>query len=273
VNRLSITYRTLLLLWGIPGLFSSVKAASGLEAVWNSIADSQPAEAQAALRQVELIDARERALAGVVVALTRLPLTGDRLRELDLVLADLTAEVDDLSARALYLRARLHQVHSTPANYARAGELYRELAQRHPASHWAQLGLVKLGLISLYALPETADPADRLAKVAALLGAITEPALRRDLQMQIGWAGLFYNRPLDEVLPHLIAAERTGGLFALVPEDLVLQIGELSLRAGQYEQARTYFDRFLREYPVSLRRYNVQQRMLELVRREKEGGS
>jgi len=249
-------------------------AASELAEVWNYVANSQPVEARSALRLVELIDSRERALADVIMALTRLPITGDRLRALDLSLTGLAVGSDDISAQALYLRARLHQVHLASPNYARAGELYRELAKRHPASHWAQLGLVKLGLIALYALTEPVDAADRLAEVTALLDAITEPALRRDLQIQIGWAGLFYDRPLDEVLPHLIAAEREGGLFGLIPEDLVLQIGELSQRAGNFEQARSYFERFLREYPVSLRRYSVEQRLLELVRRMKvEGGS
>lgn len=248
-------------------------AASELKAVWNFVADSQPVEARAALRLVESIDSREHALADVIVALTRLPITRDRWQELDLALTGLSAGADDISAQALYLRARLYHVHSAPSNHSRAGELYRELAKRHPASHWAQLGLVKLGLISLYALPEPTDAADRLARVASLLDELTEPALRRDLQMQIGWAGLFYNRPLDEVLPHLIAAEQEGGLFGLIPEDLVLQIGELSLRAGHVEQARSYFERFIREYPVSLRRYNVEQRLLEFARRMEEGGS
>jgi hypothetical protein len=264
----------LIVLAGVTCTPAVASASSELAAVWNFVADSQPAEARVALLLVESIDSRDQTLADVIVALTRLPITGKRLRELDLALTGLSAGSNDISAQALYLRARLHQVHSVPPNHARAGELYRELAKRHPASHWAQLGLVKLGLISLYALPEPADAAGRIAGVAALLDALTEPALRRDLQMQIGWAGLFYDRPLDEVLPYLIAAEKEGGLFGLIPEDLVLQIGELSLRAGHVEQARSYFERFLREYPVSLRRYNVEQRLLELVRRMKiEGGS
>lgn len=271
---LTKTCCTWIILSGVSCTPAVGNAATELVTVWNYVAHSQPAEARAALRLVESIGLRDQTLADVIVALTRLPITGDRLRELDMALTGLSTGSDDISAQALYLRARLHQVHAAPSNHARAGELYRELAKRHPASHWAQLGLVKLGLISLYALPEPADAADRLAGVAALLDALTEPALRRDLQMQIGWAGLFYDRPLDEVLPHLIAAEQEGGLFGLIPEDLVLQIGELSLRAGHVEQARSYFERFLREYPVSLRRYNVEQRLLELVRRMKmEGGS
>jgi tetratricopeptide (TPR) repeat protein len=183
---------------------------------------------------------------------------------------------DPRAPLAYYLRARLWQCHQLRPGYPRAMALYRELAQRYPRNHWAQLGLVKLGLIQLYALAEPADPAVRLTQVGAVLDGITEPALRRDLELQIGWAGLFYERPLDEVLPHLIAADQVGGLLGITPEDLVLQIGELSARAGHREQARRYLERFLREFPTNIRCYNVRQRLAEITgppAPKPEGGS
>ncbi len=238
--------------------------AAELAAVWKCVADSQFAEGQAALRQVHEGDPRERVLVEVVLAWSRPSAAAGQVRELDGRLAGLTDGADDLAAQALYLRARLYQVYAVPVELARARQYYQELARRFPGNHWAQLGLVKLALLTLYALPEPADPAARLAAATALLGEISEPPLRRDLQLQIGWAGLFYDRPCDEVLPHLLAADRIGGMPGIVPEDLVLQIGELSLRAGRVEQARSYFERFLREYPVSTRRFNVRQRLAEL---------
>ncbi|MBI4626378.1 MAG: tetratricopeptide repeat protein [Verrucomicrobia bacterium] len=235
-----------------------------LAAVWEYLADSQSVAARAALKELKTADPRTRALADVVLTMARPPVAEGRLPELETTLNSLASGDGDTAALALYLRARLHQVHLLRPNYARAATLYRELARHYPRSHWAQLGLVKLGIVTLYALPEPADPAARFAAVSGLLEGIGEPALRRDLQLQIGWAGLFYDRPLDEVLPHLIAADRVGGLLGITPEELVLQIGELSLRAGHRQQARTYFERFLREFPTNIRRYTVQQRLVEI---------
>lgn len=247
-----------------------------LAEVWDLVADHQPQEAQAALRQMAGSGTREQVLAGVVLVLARPPVAEARLPELDALLAGLAGGEDDVAAEAWYLRARLWQVHAARPDYVRAGESFLELARRWPGSHWAQLGLVKLGLIRLFAPPDPADPEVRLAGAAELLGGITEPALRRDLHLQIGWAGLFYERPLEEILPHLLAADRVGGLMGITAEDLVLQIGELSLRAGRHGQARAYFERFLREYPTTIRRYNVQQRLAELEAlpaKAPEGGS
>ena len=123
---------------------------------------------------------------------------------------------------------------------------------------------MKLGLVNLYAASGPADPRARIAGVLALLERIEEPPLRRDLLLQIGWAGLFYELPYAEVLPHLIAAEGIGGMLGITPEDLVIQIGELSFRTGGLEQARHYFQRFLTEFPTNSRRFNVQSRLAEV---------
>lgn len=243
-------------------------AAAEVRSVWQHVVEHQWAEAQAALARAGPTDLRERALAESTLALVRSPLPAGRVRELDARLAGLAEGTDELAAQALYLRARLHQVHAQHPEPARAAACFRELAERFPRSHWAQLGLVKLGLLALYATPSPGDPAARLVAAEALLTRVSEPWLRRDLHLQIAWAGIYYGRPPAEALPHLLAADGVGGLQGIVPEDLVLQIGELSLRAGDREQARRYFERFLREFPVSTRRYNVRQRLAEL-----KGGS
>lgn len=238
-------------------------AETGLKAVWAFAADSQPTEAKAALAKAGTVDPRERALAEVVLALARPPVPEGELRAMEGRLTELARGDDDLAARALYLLARVYQVHSSTPRPERAAALYRELAQRQPQSHWAQLGLVKLGLLQLFSLPEPADAGARLAAAAALLPRMAEPPLRRDLQLQIGWAALDWGRPLAEVLPHLIAAESVGGLLGMTAEDLVAQIGELSFRSGDYAQARRYFMRFLEEFPTNNRRFNIRQRLAE----------
>ncbi len=141
----------------------------------------------------------------------------------------------------------------------------RELAVRHPDSHWAQLGLVKLGLLLLYALPEPSAPPERIAAATALLARIHEEKLQRDLHLQIAQAGTFYEQPLDMVLAHLIEVNRIGGLVGQVPEDLAIELGELSLRAGRYAESRKYFEAYLRDFTPNLRSVTVRRRLQDLA--------
>lgn len=257
------------------GTSGAKDAPPSLKQVWSYAAGSQPVEASAVLRNVSGVDLRTEQLAQGVLDLARPPIGEGDWNRIEPVLARLAAGNDQIAARALYLRARMYQVHRTPPDYGQAEALYRELARRWPGSHWAQLGLVKLGMLKLFGLPEPADPRQRLAAVEALLAGIKEPFLRRDLELQIGWAGVFYDLPYDEVVPHLIAADRVGGILGITPEELVIQIGELSFRAGQLEQAKAYFERFLRDFPTNTRRYNVQQRLrqVEEAMGRKEGAA
>jgi hypothetical protein len=117
----------------------------------------------------------------------------------------------------------------------------------------------------LYALPEPAAPADRIAAAAALLPRLEEPALRRDLQLQLGRAGTFYEQPLDTVLPHLLAADQAGGLIGQTYTDLLAAIGELSLRAGHYAQSRVYFERYLKVDTYNMRQVTVRRRLEDLA--------
>jgi len=235
-----------------------------LDQVWAYATTSQPIEARNILDDLEGLEPRVETLANAVLDMSRAPLSVKQWAAIEPVLAELAQADDVVAPRALYLQARMYQIQQLKPDYVRAEELYLELNQRWPGSHWAQLGLVKLGLVKLYALPEPLDVEERFAAVEALLAQITEPTLRRDLQLQMGWAGLFHQRPLDEVLPHLIAADKVGGMMGITPEDVMIQIGELSFRAGYLEQSKAYFERFLREVPSNNKRYNVRMRLKEV---------
>ena len=242
-------------------------SAEGSEAIWSLVADGRPAEAATVLDQQEMMDPRRRELAAVVITLSRPPVAESEVRAGEATLARLAAGTDDLAAQSLYLLARCQHMHRTVPDYGRAEESYRELARRWPGGHCADLGLVKLGLIKLYAMAGPTEPVVRLTAARELLTQIKAPSLRRDLQLQIGWAALFYERPYDELLLDLIAAEAVGGMLGITPEDLVIQIGELSFRAGHDRQAQRYFTRFLAEFPTNPRRFNVQQRLRQVESR------
>ena len=235
-----------------------------MDTVWSYAAGNQPLEAKAALGEIEAVDERTKTLAEAVLAMARPPLSESDWLRIEPMLAQLAQGEDEIAAQALYLQARMHQVQKLVPDYPRAEALYDELARRWPESHWTQLGYVKLGITKLYAADDAADPRARIEAAEALLAKLTEPALRRDLQLQSGWAALEYDLPLEDVLPHLIAADSIGGFMGITPEDLLIQIGELSFRAGHLEQAQRYLRRLVAEFPTSTRIYNVRQRLNEV---------
>jgi len=260
-----------LLIW--PLLVAGAGAPADLKPAWTALANNRPEEVIRRLRPDA--DSRAERLAWAAGRIGAQPSSDAAMREAEAVLAELEQGPDELAAEAAYLRARIYQLHLSEPDVPKAAKLYTELAERQPRSHWAQLGLVKLGLLKLYLLPDSTDPAaDRLAPAEALLARIREPLLRRDLDLQIGQAGIVLHQPLARFLPHLIAAERAGGITGTAGEDLVVQIGVLSERSGDWRRAREYFERYLANYPTNVRAFTIRQKLDAVNRRlAQEGGA
>lgn len=242
------------------GLLATAGGLHGVPAVeaWTEILNSAP---KRVLRTKLDADAtREARLAVGAAWMSLQPTTDENLAQAERYFAELTQGDDEIAAQAGYLQARLWQLHYLQPDYVRAAELYAQLAEKQPASHWAQLGLVKLGLLKLYVLPAVKD---RMAAAEQILAQIEVAAMQRDLHLQIGQAGVLLKAPLARILPHLLAADKIGGISGTAREDLVVQIGELSMRAGDLVQAQTYFKRYLQEYPNNVRAYEVAERLHE----------
>ncbi len=252
----------------LPVARAAAPAADDTTAAWQLMADHLVRDAYVRLDEGKGAPTREQEFARAVVAVDYQPVTQARLHEAEATFAALAAGDDEIADASAYLQARLYQVHFQEPDYARAAALYRALADRHPESHWAQLGLVKLGLLVLYALPEPSVPAERIAAATALLARIHEEKLQRDLHLQIARAGTYYEQPLDLVLPHLIEVNRIGGLVGQAPEDLAIELGELSLRAGHYADARKYFEAYLRDFVPDIRSVTVRRRLADLAELE-----
>ncbi len=248
-------------------LLPAAAAEPGLTSVWQDIAESRSHLALVQLDRLADQNDRGAQLARAAAMLDDQPVTDTGLREAEALLVAVAGGTDELAAQATYLQTRLYQMHFAQPDFPKAAELLRALAARLPQSHWAQLGLVKLGLLQLYALPEPSGPAARLAVTEALLARITEKSLQRDLHLQLGLAGVFWKQPLAGVLEHLLAADRIGGVAGQASEDLIAQIAELSFRDGQDAQARQYYERYLREYPTSGRCFTVRVRLQMLDER------
>lgn len=243
---------------------SAKTAPAGMTAVWQSVVDSR---AKIALVQLKKVDPSDRAglLAKATASLDDQPVTDDALRNSEALLATLAEGNDTIAAEAAYLRARIYQVHFSQPDYSKAAALYEELATKHPDTYWAHLGLVKLAMLHLYLLPSPSEPAERVARAEQLLTRVSEKELQRDLHLQIGLGAIFWHLPLERVLPHLLAADHIGDVPGTAQEDLVVQIAELSLRAGQLGQSRQYFERYLREYSSNIRCYTVEQKLKEIA--------
>lgn len=234
---------------------------------WEAVARHLPGDALALLGPTGKNPDREARFLRAVATMDSQPLTEAKLSDVAAQLTDLARGDDEIATAAAYLTGRLYQVHFPTPDPARAAHAYEQLAAHRPSSYWAQLGLVKLGVLQLYVLPGSDAPAARLAAAEALLPRLTIPELRRDLHIVIGRAMLFHGRPLPDVLAQLLAGDRIGGLAGVPRADLQVQIAELSLRAGNWPQADTYYRRFLEENEVDARAYQVKQKLAEIAPR------
>lgn len=244
-------------------------SGEGLAEAWRLVAGNLPNEAAAALKASTSDDPRERALAEAVVLAARQPLTDERLIEAERRLNALAAERDEAGAAALYLAGRLHQLHFSTPDLPGAAAYYRRLADYQPESPWAQLGLVKLAVLTLYVLPEPAGPVARIAAAESLLPRVSLPPLRRDLLIVLGRARLFHDVQPEQARENLLAADNIGGLTGLAEADVTLQIGELCFRAGDDARAQDYFERFLKANDADPRGFQVQTRLEAMAERRK----
>lgn len=240
-------------------------------ATWELVARHLANDALVGLEKQRDQGSREAAFAEAVVRMDSQPVTDAGLKKVEERLAGLAQGEDEIADASSFLIGRLYQAHFFVPDYARAAQQYAQLAARHPQSYWAQLGLVKLALLQLYVLPESA-PAARVAAAEALLPRITVPDLRRDAHIVVGRASLFHAQPMAGVIAHLIAADRIGGLSDLKRGELQIQIGELSLREGRWEEARVYFQRFIDENEVDGRVHTVKVKLAEIAAQQRAEG-
>lgn len=267
-------FRRLLLFWlGLVCAGSSAWAKdTDVAATWELVARHLANDALAGLQSKRLSGDREAAFAEAVVRMDAQPRTEAGLKEVAARLTELARGDDEIAEASAYLIGRLYQAQFFTPDYARAAQQYEQLAEQHPHSYWAQVGLVKLALLKLYMLPEPAGPAARVAAAEALLPRLTIPDLRRDAHIVIGRASLFHEQPMEGVLAHLVEADRIGGLSDLKRAELQIQIGELSLRVGHWEQARVYFQRFVDENEVDGRVHTVKVKLQEIVAHQRAEG-
>lgn len=236
---------------------SSPANRAELVEVWQTVARHLSNDALPRLKELRRTGGRENAFAEAVVLLDSQPTTDAKCRDVERRLQSLAEGDDEIADASAYLIARIHQTMLSTEDPETAARVYDQLHSRHPHSYWAQLGLMKRAVLTLFVLPGSNDPPSRVAAAEKVLPQLSFPTLQRDLHLVLGRAILFFDGPIAEARDHLIAADRIGGLNIVVQADVLIQVGELSRRTGQPELARRYFQRFLDEDLADARTYAV----------------
>lgn len=243
---------------------SEVPSAAETDA-WRTLANYRPDFALPQFEQLSARDGTDASAARFGVALSLLARPSpvpDRLLKARGILTALAADgTDDLALGARFYLARLAELQSAPPDYEQAAEIFRRLIAEHEPSAWAQAALPRLAILLLYTSAGPAAPADRVTTAESLLGSAQRTLTMTELHLVIADAIFHHRLPDRRALPHLLAAERLGGMDAATRADVLVQIGKLSRLAGQPAQAARYYETFLTEYPRDSRQHAIRQEL------------
>lgn len=269
---MSATFSSKLMRWVVAFLVAStvsVATAQTLADGWRALGDYRAEEAVRIFerlgRGVDAAAGREARFGQAVALLARQPITPVQVETARGIFAGLAeTATDDVGLGARFYLARIAQHHAAQPDEVAAARLYRELIELRPDSVWAQTALSRLAILQIYALDPALAPAERVARAERLIPVARGPAAQSELHWLVAEAMFHYRLPPLPALPHLLAAERLGRLDAVTHADVLVQIAELSLKAGNPAQARTYFQKLLDTYPRDQRGYMVKRKLAEL---------
>jgi hypothetical protein len=255
------------------GLLVAYVHATGAQLLdgWQALKDYRAERAlnvfDAAQDHPEAATAREARFGRAVALLDDQPVTSAKLDEAHRLFSELAGSgTDDFAQGARFFLGRIAQHHATQSDPAEARRQYRQLLNEHVDSIWAQTAISRLALLEIYALNLEQPPADRIAATEDLLGYTRTPTAESELRYVIANAIFFYRLPSTSALQHLLAAEHLGRLGWNERRDVLVQIAELSRRAGNARQAAEYYRKFLAENPRDQRHYIVQERLAALAK-------
>jgi hypothetical protein len=262
------TLALLVLLLSLPRTGVAAAPAGPLVEAWQLLANFRP---DLALPRFESLAAQDGADAraarlGAALSLLAQPSTvPDRVAKARVLLAGLAADgADDLGLAAQFYLARLAEFQAEPPDPVAAAAGFQRLIAEHPDSIWAQAAVPRLAILLLYTAAGPADPAARVAAAERLVATARQPRAVMELHLVIADAIFHHRLPDGRALPHLLAAERAGGMDAATRADVLTQIAELSRLGGDPAQAARYYRTFLAEYPRDTRQFPLRQRLAAL---------
>jgi tetratricopeptide (TPR) repeat protein len=229
-----------------------------VEEAWQAFARDSAAASPAKAREAEF---------GVAVSLlAKQPVTAEQVEESRRRFAALAdSGTDEVALGARYFLGRIAQHHQLQPDPAEAARQYRKLLAERETSLWAQTALSRLVLLELYPAGVETSPGERVAAAEKLLALAHLPAAQSELHLVLADAIFYYDLPPADALPHLLAAERLGRLDPPTRADVLVQIAEVSVIAGDHAQARRYYEKFLAEFPLDQRRFMVGKKLAGLA--------
>jgi len=254
-------------------------AAAGVAIGWTQAARaSEPVDAPDGwekVAQVQFLDARRAfearlqadpadhdARIGLAVALLNVQPRQSANIERALALLDgvRSAGRDEQVIEAIYLLARIHQLHRDPADPYKAVELFDGLLAAHPDHPLAQMGFVKAAMLRLYVLDE-ASPAATFATLEQRAAHLSDPTARRDFHLTMAAAASRLRLGDAAALRHLRAADAVGLAKRNTAGNLYIRAATRARALGQVDLAEAYERRFLAEFPRDFRAYTIRQRL------------
>ena len=240
-----------------------------IEAAWELAANYRFNKARDAFSNLARANPTDRGLRlGEASALLNAqPRTKANLAEATVALEALVNEEpeDDVGITAAYLLARILHVHQQPADYAGARRRYLALAERRSPHRLAQLAVVNLAMLELYA-PGSSDPAvKRIEAAESLAPYLMIPAARAHFHIVLGRACLAFDQPESKALSHLTAALDQGIASDRIRADTAISAGLLAIECGRAEDASRFLRLFLEENPRDVRAWTARQELKRIT--------
>lgn len=256
---------------GLSAFIVARPAHAELDEAWQALARFDSVQATTVIESLpgEARLTREAAYAEAVVLLATEPQTQHKIERVQQLLTAIIEDqaTDEFEAKSRYLMGRIFQIHQRDPDPALARQWYESLVRERPRSVAAQQAALQLVLLDIYEDASGSNPTETIARAMRWAVVVTEPNIRRDVDLAIARSCLFFNiSPAQayEALQAVIAAPVAGGLRQRA--DNYVSAILLAEELGKPGEAVDFLRRFLREFPRDSRRTALQL-MLERLER------
>jgi hypothetical protein len=165
---------------------------------------------------------------------------------------------DDLGIESRYLQGRIEQVQRSTPDPVKAEAIFSELVQQHPAHPIGQRARVKLAVLRLYAKTDAAERRRRYDDFTSGAGELSDPGAKVQMHLLLADVAQRFKYGNEEELAHMLAADQVGVIKRSLQVQVLVRVGDLARLTGKNAMARTYYTRFLEQFPRTDRRSTIE---------------
>ena len=190
------------------------------------------------------------------------------------ILEQLKDEVstDHYGISAQYFLGRIDQIHRSHPNPESAARHYLSLIERQSNHPFAQLAVIKLGILELYN-PSAEDVSAVFSQTEERLNLLTDSIAIRDFHILLAEAYERHNLSKSRSLEHLLAAQEIDPAIRLLDNGFIIRVADLARELGDYELSSRYYREFLDLFQRDVRRFQVARTLEKLSSVTKSDGS